>query len=72
MYFEGVVRGKESNGSVEVWVVEDLGRNLIQRSRDPPWFGYFELVSKIVIGSFRHLLAFDSTVMLYMAIASRA
>lgn len=37
MYFEGVIRGEEGNGTVDVGVVEDLRRDLVQGSRGPSW-----------------------------------
>jgi hypothetical protein len=33
VYFEGVIRGKESNGGVNVRIVEYLRRDLVQGSR---------------------------------------
>jgi hypothetical protein len=37
VYFEGVIRREEGDGGIDVWIVENLGRDLVQSSRSAPW-----------------------------------
>jgi hypothetical protein len=45
VYFEGVVWREESNRRVNVWVVQDFGRDLVQRPRSPSRCGNYDTLA---------------------------